>query len=66
MLTPLNIVSFDQGRQPSRSEDDFYRQAPQWRAPAGLGRFLGWLRPAREDRNAANSIGPTREAATGR
>lgn len=49
MLSPTNIVSLDQGKAPVRCEDAYYSRAIEWKAPAGLGRFLGWLRPARPE-----------------
>jgi hypothetical protein len=38
MITPLNIVSLDQGKEPVREEDEYYGRASGWRA-------LKWLLP---------------------
>jgi hypothetical protein len=57
MITPLNIVSLDQGKEPACSEDEYYRRAPEWRTLKLLGRFIAWLRraaPAQEGNQSAD------------
>jgi hypothetical protein len=58
MLTPLNIVSFDQGKTPARSEAEYYSRATELKAPAWLGRLLGWLTRTRAGVPAAEPAQP--------